>query len=175
METTTTQKPQVLSTDIYCVKSQKINSKFTLKKKLLAALFLLVGFTSFSQSGPTSPLNYVGAGQDVYAYSGETVQLYGNGAVSYLWQPSTGLSSDTVAQPLVTVTTTTTYTLSYKLANEPNTYQSTTTIHIINSPFSAASCTNWINNGDLENTGLPCPLNTWNDVPPGWLNGNAKQ
>ena len=120
----------------------------------------------------TEPLNYVGAGQDVYAYPGETVRLYGNGASSYLWQPSIGLSNDTTAQPFVTVTVTTTYTLTYTIGNDRRQYKSIATVYVIESSLSVASCTNWVNNGDLENTGLPCPTNTQAIVSPGWQNDN---
>jgi|GEM_PF-5322860 len=138
----------------------------------LIALFVNHLVNAQTPGNGMDSLTYVGAGQDVYAYPNETVMLYGNGATSYTWQPSTGLSSDTVAQPFVTVSTTTTYTLFYKLSKEDtNTYQSTAKVIVIESTLSAASCTNWVNNGDMESGG--CPPNAFNVISPAWMDGNS--
>ncbi len=43
---------------------------------------------------------------------GDSVELSAQGAVSYLWQPSVGLSDSTIANPMASPTKTTTYTVS---------------------------------------------------------------
>lgn len=54
----------------------------------------------------------VNAGPDKFVCSGEGTQLDGSGASSYLWSPSTGLSSPTVEDPFCSPSQTTTYTLT---------------------------------------------------------------
>src|ERR1700752_242024 len=85
METKTTSKSQVISTDLHCVNTQKINSKFKLTPKpilmkknirILMMLFILIGYKGFAQIITT----VAGTG-GVCGYSGDggqaTVALLG--------------------------------------------------------------------------------------------------
>lgn len=49
---------------------------------------------------------------DTSLCDGNPVQIFASGGVAYQWTPAIGLSSDTVADPIVTVTSTTTYTVA---------------------------------------------------------------
>jgi gliding motility-associated-like protein len=53
----------------------------------------------------------INAGNDVAVCSGETIQLQANGGISYSWTPATGLSSNTIANPIAFPSTLTTYTV----------------------------------------------------------------
>ena len=44
--------------------------------------------------------------------SGKSIQLHASGGISYVWQPSTGLSSSTSSSPVASPTTTTIYTVN---------------------------------------------------------------
>ncbi|MCK4699451.1 MAG: hypothetical protein KAT38_03935, partial [Bacteroidales bacterium] len=52
------------------------------------------------------------AGQDVSLCSGEESKLNASGGVTYSWSPETGLSNSNIADPIVSPTTTTLYTLT---------------------------------------------------------------
>jgi PKD repeat protein len=52
------------------------------------------------------------AGDDVNLCSGQTAQLLATGGSSYSWSPATGLSNANIANPIVTVSQTTTYTVT---------------------------------------------------------------
>src|ERR1700744_285375 len=132
-------------------------------KKLLLLLFAICCMQNgFSQGMVDS--SYVGAGQDVYTYSNVPVKLYAKGAASYTWQPSSGVNNDTIAQPYATASATTTYTLYYKLSKEDTIiYQSITHVNVVDGALSAASCTNWVNNGDMESGA--CPPNQFGVLP----------
>lgn len=54
----------------------------------------------------------VSAGQDVSICAGGSVQLNATGASNYMWAPADGLSSDFIANPMASPTSTTTYTLT---------------------------------------------------------------
>ncbi len=54
----------------------------------------------------------VSAGQDVSICAGGSVQLNASGASNYMWAPADGLSSDFIANPMASPTSTTTYTLT---------------------------------------------------------------
>lgn len=51
------------------------------------------------------------AGNDTTACIGELISLNANGGSSYLWSPATGLSSNTISNPTVTITGNITYTV----------------------------------------------------------------
>ena len=52
------------------------------------------------------------AGDDANLCSGQTTQLFATGGSSYSWSPSTGLSNANIANPIVSVSQTTTYTVT---------------------------------------------------------------
>jgi gliding motility-associated-like protein len=54
----------------------------------------------------------VDAGEDESLCIGQSTTLNGSGGVTYLWTPSTGLTADTIANPISTPESTTTYTLT---------------------------------------------------------------
>lgn len=56
-----------------------------------------------------NPLPVVNAGVDSAICLMDTIQLEASGASSYIWNPATGLSSDTIADPLANPTNTTEY------------------------------------------------------------------
>ena len=51
----------------------------------------------------------ISAGTDASACEGQPFQLNASGATKYKWTPSTGLSNDTIANPVATIMKTTTY------------------------------------------------------------------
>jgi gliding motility-associated-like protein len=55
------------------------------------------------------PLPTISAGSGVSVCSGDSIQITASGGVSYIWSPSTGLSNDTIANPLASPDSTTTY------------------------------------------------------------------
>jgi len=57
------------------------------------------------------------AGSDVAICNGNSTQLFANGGGTYLWSPSTGLSSTNISVPIASPTTTTTYTVTVTNAN----------------------------------------------------------
>ena len=59
----------------------------------------------------------VNAGQDQTTCAGGTVQLAASGGVTYNWSPSFGLSNPNIANPIVTPSTTTTYTVQATTAD----------------------------------------------------------
>ncbi len=92
----------------------------------------------------------VGAGQDIVLFAGGTNRFEAQpGAISYLWSPTTGLSNDTISNPFVTVDTTTTYTVRIQTSSGTN-YYTVRAVVIPPAPSSAASCANWVPNGDFE-------------------------
>lgn len=58
-----------------------------------------------------NPLPPADAGQDVAICEGDNTQLNASGGVFYTWTPSTGLSNDTIANPVANPSTTQTYTV----------------------------------------------------------------
>jgi len=56
-----------------------------------------------------NPLPVADAGGDVQICEGNSAQLQASGGVSYLWNPSTGLSDTTISNPIATPPSTTTY------------------------------------------------------------------
>jgi hypothetical protein len=134
-----------------------------MKKLLLLILGITVQF-AYSQ-GDT----YYGAGMDVYTYAGQPVILYGSSASTYSWSPSAGLSYDTIAQPVVTVTVTTPFVLQYTRYGDPTFYYDTTFVYVVNPPdaSSISSCTNVVNNAYMESGSH---VNAWNSLPTAWGN-----
>lgn len=59
----------------------------------------------------------VNAGVDEDVCAGSTQQLQASGGASYQWSPATGLSNTAIANPVATVSETTTYTVSVTDAN----------------------------------------------------------
>lgn len=58
------------------------------------------------------PSASAGPDQTITGCSGDSVQFFASGGVSYSWSPAAGLNSTTVANPLVYTTATTTYTVT---------------------------------------------------------------
>ena len=56
-----------------------------------------------------NPLPTISAGSATSVCFGDSVQLNASGGISYVWTPSTGLSNDTIANPLASPPGTTTY------------------------------------------------------------------
>ncbi len=73
------------------------------------------------------------AGPDTTVCPGNSVQLHANGAVSYSWQPTTGLSDPNISNPLATPSQITTYYLSAVDSHGCNQLDSTT-VKIFPSP-----------------------------------------
>ena len=65
----------------------------------------------------TYPIPLVDAGPDAVLFPKSTVILNGSGSGTYLWSPSTGLSSTTIANPVATPSISITYTLTVTDAN----------------------------------------------------------
>jgi gliding motility-associated-like protein len=64
-----------------------------------------------------SPLPNVNAGTDVTICAGQTTQLVGSGAVSYVWSPATGLSNAGIANPVFSGLTSSNFLLTGTDAN----------------------------------------------------------
>lgn len=58
------------------------------------------------------PLPYVSAGSDASVCTGNSVRLYGQGNGTLLWNPAGSLSNPSVADPIASPSSTTTYTLT---------------------------------------------------------------
>jgi len=69
-----------------------------------------------------SPPLSVSGDTTITTCSGSSAQLLASGGTSYSWTPSTGLSSTTIANPVATPTTTTTYYVTSSV-NNPNLVQ----------------------------------------------------
>lgn len=63
------------------------------------------------------PVPVVDAGMDTAICSGESITMNATGGASYLWVPSTGLSSDSSASPVASPNSTTSYTVLFTDAN----------------------------------------------------------
>ena len=88
----------------------------------------------------------VNAGSDVSIFSGSSVQLQGTGSAgTYLWTPSTGLSSTNVLNPVASPTTTTTYTL---LITNPNGCSNTDNVIVTVIPYCVKPLNAFSPNGD---------------------------
>ena len=88
----------------------------------------------------------VNAGSDVSIFSGASVQLQGTGtAGTYLWTPSTGLSSTNVLNPVASPTSTTTYTL---LITNPNGCSNTDNVIVTVIPYCVKPLNAFSPNGD---------------------------
>ncbi|MCF8258827.1 MAG: PKD domain-containing protein [Flavobacteriales bacterium] len=76
------------------------------------------------------PLPIVNAGNDAAICAQQTIQLGATGAVGYAWSPATGLSSANVQNPILTGSSTTTFTITGTDANGcVNTDAVTITVH----------------------------------------------
>lgn len=76
-----------------------------------------------------NPLPQVNAGQDVNLCSGSTIQLTASGGVNYVWSPANGLSNDSIANPVCSVSVNTVYTVTaVGLNNCVNSDQLTVTV-----------------------------------------------
>ncbi len=64
-----------------------------------------------------NPLPEANAGEDFAVCLGDEVQLTGTGGVSYLWEPSTGLSNAGISSPFFSNTETISYTLTVTSAD----------------------------------------------------------
>lgn len=64
-----------------------------------------------------NPLPSIEAGDNRTICDGDEIELFGGGAVTYSWSPTTALSNPTSANPFATPNTTTTYTLTGTDAN----------------------------------------------------------
>jgi gliding motility-associated-like protein len=64
-----------------------------------------------------NPLPIADAGADVSICPGSSTNLNASGGVSYTWSPSTGLSANTISNPIATPAITTTYTVTVTDAN----------------------------------------------------------
>ncbi|MCB0400849.1 MAG: gliding motility-associated C-terminal domain-containing protein [Flavobacteriales bacterium] len=64
-----------------------------------------------------NPLPTISAGGSVQVCRGDSIQLNATGGVSYVWTPSAGLSNDTIANPMASPSSTTTYTVTGTDAN----------------------------------------------------------
>lgn len=64
---------------------------------------------TITQNVVVNPLPVISAGADTAICVGDAAQLSASGGVSYIWTPSTGLSSTTVAAPTANPTSTTNY------------------------------------------------------------------
>ena len=88
----------------------------------------------------------VNAGSDVSIFSGSSVQLQGTGSAgTYLWTPSTGLSSTNVLNPVASPATTTTYTL---LITNPNGCSNTDNVIVTVIPYCVKPLNAFSPNGD---------------------------
>jgi gliding motility-associated-like protein len=65
---------------------------------------------------------------------GERLQLFASGAENYSWSPATGLSSSTIANPIATPTTTTTYTVTGFDSSSCFTDTRSVTVYVYNYP-----------------------------------------
>ena len=65
----------------------------------------------------TVPMPMVSAGTDITIPQGNNTTLNGTGGGTYSWSPSTGLSDSTIADPVATPDSTTTYIVTVTLAN----------------------------------------------------------
>lgn len=81
----------------------------------------------------------INAGTDQTIHCGETVQLgvttnyIGSGTLKYKWTPSTGLSNDTIANPIATINSNTTYIVT---VTTPNNCTSSDEVKVSISPLS---------------------------------------
>ncbi|MDP4269906.1 MAG: YCF48-related protein [Bacteroidota bacterium] len=84
----------------------------------------------------------INAGSDQSIHCGETAQLgvttnyTGSGTLKYKWTPSTGLSNDTIANPVATISANTTYTVT---VTTPNGCTSSDQVQISLTPMSSPS------------------------------------
>lgn len=123
------------------------------------------------QEDYASNIPIIGAGCDVSAFVGGTVRFQAEtGDLSYLWQPSTGLSDSTVSDPFVTIYDTVVYIL--RMETSPGIFKYDTAVARSNQPSvtSQASCQNWVDNGDMEVGG--CPL-TYGQTPGSWFSAGG--
>jgi gliding motility-associated-like protein len=87
------------------------------------------GCTDTAHVTVTISIPPVSAGPDAAVCDGFSAQLHASGAVSYVWAPATGLSCTNCPDPIVNVSTTTTYTVTGTNAfNCTNTDQAVVTI-----------------------------------------------
>lgn len=70
------------------------------------------GCTATASALVNNTIVNVNAGSNVTICAGSSVQLNASGADNYLWAPAAGLSSDFIANPVASPTSTTTYTLT---------------------------------------------------------------
>lgn len=95
-----------------------------------------------------NPLPPADAGQDVAICAGENTQLSASGGVFYTWTPATGLNNPTIANPVATPTSTTTYSV---LVQGPSGQQ------VVNPDFSAGDTgfsSGYTYSGTTPNSGL---------------------
>ncbi len=82
---------------------------------------------------------YVYAGTYIHPgtafYCGEPIQLMAYGGSSFVWNPSSGLSCDSCANPIATPTVSTAYTVTSNLVSSTCPNWDTITVHVV-SPFS---------------------------------------
>ncbi|MBN8702676.1 MAG: gliding motility-associated C-terminal domain-containing protein [Bacteroidetes bacterium] len=95
----------------------------------------------------TFPAPTIDAGPTVSICTGNTAQLSGSGAGIFNWSPSGGLSSTSISNPIVTTTSTTTYSLLLTDLNGCTNTDSTTVT--INTPIPVdAGISSWVCPGD---------------------------
>ncbi|HOY31139.1 MAG TPA: gliding motility-associated C-terminal domain-containing protein [Bacteroidales bacterium] len=90
------------------------------------------------------------AGTDATICEGQSATLNGSGATTYSWSPGAGMADSTIANPVVSPTVTTTYTLTGTGGNPncPGTTTDVVTVHVNPIPTSdfTVSAPNCINN-----------------------------
>ncbi len=102
------------------------------------------------------------AGNDMSVCGGEEVQLSGSGGVTYLWSPSTGLSSSTISNPMANLSVNTTYTLTVTNANG-----CTASDDIVITIFTGFNLT--VNGSTTICNGESTPLNASGAISYSWL------
>lgn len=148
--------------------------------KNLFSYFAVLGifFSALSQAQiQYDTSSAAGAGTDIVLYPGQQGQIRAWRGLHYEWTPSSGLSSDTVAAPLVTATTTTTYVVKITVGSG-FVYDTVNVFIITPGSGTAASCNNMVTNGDFE--GYQCTmgyLSYWccqfGIMSPYWQNANT--
>ena len=102
--------------------------------------------------GPALPDTVrVTGGADVGLSAGNTGQFHARGGISYLWQPANGLSDSTIADPYVTIDTTS-QTYVVRIETNPGVFVYDTVVARLGtlSVSSLPTCANWVSNGDFE-------------------------
>ena len=84
--------------------------KVVMTSSLACALPLNATSNAIVMAVTTSPI--ANAGNDVSICAGSSTQLSGSGGTGYLWSPAIGLSSSTIANPIATPMSTTSYILT---------------------------------------------------------------